>query len=179
LKSIFKSIGRILIDNGGSQIAEAAFVLPLLFMMLLGIISFGRAFNVYSTITRAAQDGAAVAAKSRCVVGCGGPVVDADVAGAVRSTLLASHVTPNQVQTYILPSEPPACAGFLSAGCTTDGTSKLRICRNVQLNSSSPGPKQCGAIVSFQYPYHFQIPFASINLTDIQMTAVAERQMEN
>jgi hypothetical protein len=49
----------------------------------------------------------------------------------------------------------------------------------VQLNSTSTGPKQCGAIVSFQYPYHFQIPFASINLTDIQMTAVAERQMEN
>lgn len=156
-------------------------MLPLLFMILLAIISFGRAFNVYSTITRAAQDGAAVAARSTCGT-CGNVLTNpvSDVATAVTSALAASKVAPDQVSTYTLASEPPACPGGLpSAGCTTEAGSKIRICRNVQLNSTSTGPKQCGAIVSFQYPYHFQIPFASINLTDIQMTAVAERQMEN
>jgi Flp pilus assembly protein TadG len=181
LKSSLQNLRKVLLDSGGSQIAEAAVVLPLLFMILLGIMSIGRAFNVYSTITRAAQDGAAVAAKFRC----GGPscsnaaTSSADVADAVTAALNASRVPTDPLATYILATEPPACPGFVSAGCTTDGSSKLRICRNVQLNSGSPGPKQCGAIVSFQYPYHFQVPFASISLTDIQMTAVAERQMEN
>jgi hypothetical protein len=167
-----------LIETGGSQIAEAAFVLPLLFMIILAIISFGRAFNVYSTITRAAQDGASVAATSTCGMCSNSPTSDTQVVTAITSALAASRVTPDQVIQYQLPSEPPVCPGLASGGCTTTG-SNIRICRNVQLNSSSSGPKQCGAIVSFQYPYRFSIPFASINLQQIQLTAVAERQMEN
>ena len=155
-------------------------MLPLLFMILLAIISFGRAFNIYSTITRAAQDGATVAATSNCAGACNNlPTTDSEVATAVTSALSASKVAPDQVATYTLASEPSACPGLTPGGCTTDGSSKIRICRNVQLNSTSTGPKQCGAIVSFQYPYHFQIPFASINLQRIRLTAVAERQMEN
>jgi TadE-like protein len=180
LKTLRQNFRKALGDTGGSQIAEAAFVLPLLFMVLLGIMSFGRAFNVYSTITRAAQDGAALAALSSCG-SCGVPVVsDAPIASKVSSVLEASKVDPSKIGTYILSPEPAACAAAILPGsCTTDSTSKLRICRNVQLNSTSPGPKQCGAIVSFQYPYQFHIPFASINVATIQMTAVAEQQMEN
>jgi hypothetical protein len=181
LRSALKNLRAVAVNEGGSQIAEAAFVLPLLFMILLGIMSFGRAFNVYSTITRAAQDGAAMAARSECSGACGNALTDPtnDVAKAVTATLKASKVTPAQVATYILPSEPTACTGFASGGCSTESGSKIRICRNVKINAPGTGPQQCGAIVSFQYPYHIQIPFASINLTDIQMTAVAERQMEN
>jgi Flp pilus assembly protein TadG len=180
LNSALKNLREFVADEGGSQIAEAAFVLPLLFTILLAIMSFGRAFNVYSTITRAAQDGAVVAAQSNCAT-CGNNVTTAsDVATAVTSALAASKVAPEQVATYILASEPTACAGLPAAGCSTDSSSKIRICRNVQLNSTtSTGPKQCGAIVSFQYPYRLRIPFASVSLTDIQMTAVAERQTEN
>jgi Flp pilus assembly protein TadG len=179
LKSAIKKISGMLIRDDGSQIAEAAFVLPLLFMILLGIISFGRAFNVYSTITRAAQEGAGVAATSSCGVCGNNPTTPSDVAAAVTSALAASKVAPDQVTTYTLPSEPPVCPGVSPAGCSTDAASNIRICRNVQLNSGSSGPKQCGSIVSFQYPYRFSIPFASINLQTIQMTAVAERQTEN
>ncbi len=42
---------------GEPEIAEAAIVLPLMFTMLLGIYWFGRAYNVYSTITHAAREG--------------------------------------------------------------------------------------------------------------------------
>ena len=178
MKAALKNLRRITVDSGGSQIAEAAFVLPLLFMILLGIMSFGRAFNVYSTITRAAQDGAAVAARSTCGTCLNIPATDTQVVTAVNSALGASRIASDQVINYKLAPEPPACPN-LTGGCTNGGTSQIRICRNVQLNPTSTGPKQCGAIVSFQYPYHFQIPFASINLTDIQMTAVAEQQMEN
>jgi Flp pilus assembly protein TadG len=181
LKSVLRNFRSIVVNDGGSQIAEAAFVLPLLFMILLGIMSFGRAFNVYSTITRAAQDGAAIAATSKCSGICTSTSVTEDlaVAAAVRSALRASRVEPSQLAAYAIPSEPSACPGLLPGGCGYDSTGKIRICRNVQLNPSTTTPAQCGAIVSFQYPYHFQIPFASINLTDIQMTAVGERQMEN
>ena len=52
-------------STDGAEIAEAALVLPLVFMLLLGIIWFGRAFNIYSTIQQAAQQGAIVAARRR------------------------------------------------------------------------------------------------------------------
>ncbi len=42
----------------GSEIAEAALVLPIFFMIMLGIYWFGRAFNVYATINHAAREGA-------------------------------------------------------------------------------------------------------------------------
>ncbi len=53
-------------STDGAEIAEAALVLPLVFMLLLGIIWFGRAFNIYSTITQAAQQGAITAARASC-----------------------------------------------------------------------------------------------------------------
>ncbi len=47
-------------SSEAAEIAEAAMVLPVVFIFLLGIIWFGRAFNIYSTITQAAQQGAIV-----------------------------------------------------------------------------------------------------------------------
>ena len=48
-------------DTRGAEIAEAAIVLPLVFMLLLGIYWFGRAYNIYATITHAAREGARAA----------------------------------------------------------------------------------------------------------------------
>src|ERR1700687_5728378 len=61
-----KPIARKLERTDGAEIAEAALVLPLVFMLLLGIIWFGRAFNIFSTITQAAQQGAITAARATC-----------------------------------------------------------------------------------------------------------------
>ena len=44
----------------GSEIAEAALVLPIFFLIMLGIYWFGRAFNTYATINHAAREGARV-----------------------------------------------------------------------------------------------------------------------
>src|SRR6267378_1071707 len=65
-----KPIARKLGSTDGAEIAEAALVLPLVFMLLLGIVWFGRAFNIYSTITQAAQQGAIIAARDPCAT-CG------------------------------------------------------------------------------------------------------------
>ena len=48
-------------ETVGAEIAEAAIVLPLVFMLLLGIYWFGRAYNAYATITHAAREGARAA----------------------------------------------------------------------------------------------------------------------
>ena len=45
-------------DEKGGTIVESAVTLPVLFLMLFGILMFGRAYNVYQTITDAAREGA-------------------------------------------------------------------------------------------------------------------------
>ncbi len=57
-------------ETSGAEIAEAAVVLPLLFMLLFGIMWFARAFNIYTTINRAAREGALAAAAHNCAT-CG------------------------------------------------------------------------------------------------------------
>ena len=53
-------------ETVGAEIAEAAAVLPLMFMILLGIFWFGQAFSIYGAITRAAQEGARAGAAPSC-----------------------------------------------------------------------------------------------------------------
>ena len=53
--AIVKWLREIARDSCGTEIAETAVVLPLVFMLLLGIMWFGRAFNIYSTLNRAAR----------------------------------------------------------------------------------------------------------------------------
>ncbi len=45
-------------DQRGATIIEAAFVLPILFMSLLAILEFGRAYNEYQVLTNAAREAA-------------------------------------------------------------------------------------------------------------------------
>ena len=73
----------------GAEIAEAALVLPLVFLILLGIYSFGRAFNVYATINHAARQGARAAIIQTCAT-CGNVNLN-NAATQVGQALLASH----------------------------------------------------------------------------------------
>ncbi len=168
----------------GAEIAEAALVLPLVFMFLLGIVWFGRAFNIYTTITQAAQQGAIAAARATCAT-CGNAATPdgtdfttpGSVLYSVGAVLQASNLDPSQIVTS---SAPPA-------GCTSPN--HVTICRNVQLNvvapalpvpcDNAPGQIQvCGTIVSFQYPFQFHLPFTSLNQQRIVMTAQAQSRME-
>src|SRR5277367_1409698 len=82
----------------GSEIAEAAVVLPLVFTFLLGIVWFGRAFHIYSTITQAAQQGAITAARATCAT-CGDafPSPNVAVQDAVEGVLKSSSIDPSQI----------------------------------------------------------------------------------
>jgi TadE-like protein len=161
----------------GAEIAEAALVLPLVFMFLLGIVWFGRAFQIYSTITHAAQQGAITAARPTCATCGNGFPSDGQVDSAVYSVTDASNldrgsITPNPPATM-----PPSCP-FLPPATCSPSISPITICRSVLLNSPST-PAQCGVIVSFKYPFQFYLPFTSLNLQRITLTAQAQSRMEN
>jgi Flp pilus assembly protein TadG len=163
----------------GAEIAEAALVLPLVFMLLLGIIWFGRAFNIYSTIQQAAQQGAIKAARATCAT------CDPDfpspfaVSNAVEAVMQSSNLDTSQI--LVNSNLPPQtfCANT-PKGCTTTA-SNIKVCRNVLLNppASATQLPQCGTIVSFQYPFNFYLPFTSLNLQQVVMSAQAESRMEN
>src|ERR1700679_1234302 len=93
----------------GSEIAEAAMVLPLVFMLLLGIVWFGRAFNIYSTIQQAAQQGAIVAARSSCAT-CGDQgALDTPVSSTVGAVMQASSIDPAQIPVNSNAPTPFSC----------------------------------------------------------------------
>jgi hypothetical protein len=169
--------------SDGAEIAEVALVLPVVFTFLLGIIWFGRAFQIYSVITQAAQQGAVTAARSDCAT-CGGGFPDnTTVANAVYSVMDASSLDRTQI---MLPSPNPP-AGIQSCpdpapamSCGTSGN--ISICKSVWLNPSGaepPPPAHCGVIVSFQYPFQFSLPFTSLNMQQVLLKTEAQSRMEN
>jgi hypothetical protein len=182
------------------EILEAAIVLPLAFMLLLGIVEFGRVFNINSTIQQAAQQGALAAARNTCAscgnngnVGTMGGCPVTGTAGsatyAIASVLCASNLDPTQIQQP--PSAPNCAAGqpcstntcpvpYPQPASACSATGKVYVCQNVQLNPpATTQPPQCGTVVSFQYPFKFILPFTSINASTITLTAQAQSRMEN
>jgi TadE-like protein len=176
-----KTLKRILRDNGGAEIAETAAVLPVLFSVLLAIFFFGRAYNIYGTITQAAMQGARAAVAPACAT-CGNVPLTADLIATnyVGPALQASHLNPAQVT----PLAPVACqCGSVGCGtpvaCDPAGTGAIpSICvqQNVILTNTAGTTQSCGTSVSFQYPYAFDLPFHQFSL---QMKATAQMQGEN
>ena len=175
-------MGRIrnaLTNETGAEIAEAALVLPITFMFLLGIVWFGRAFNVYSTITQAAQQGAIAAARPSCAT-CGNNTSDSAVNSVVTGVLQASNLDLSQIQPNpTLPTLAAQCPSAPAPSCTLT-SNNVNICRSVVLNpTGATDPPQCGAVVTFQYPFQFYLPFTSLNMQRIILTAQSQSRMEN
>jgi hypothetical protein len=173
---------KIVSGTSGSEIAEAALVLPIFFLLMLGIYWFGRAFNVYSTINHAAREGARVATTSVCAT-CAGPVSPScttgincpptpnQIAAQVAQSLQASSLDPGQVQNLGIARTP--CPGISSCQAATTGP-HIWVCYNVQLPNTLPagsGAPACGVSVEFQYPYKFFLPFTSLNMQQIMLNA--------
>ena len=175
-----RTVIRKLKEEAGAEILEAALVLPILFMFLLGIVWFGRAFNIYSTITQAAQQGAIAAARPICAT-CGNTTSDAQVITVVDGVLQSSHLDPLQIPVNSkAPTVTSACSAAAPAPLCATTAGNITICRSVILNpTGATDPVQCGAIVSFQYPFQFYLPFTSLNNQQIILTAQAQTRMEN
>ena len=175
-----KSVRRLLLGTSGAEIAETAVVLPILFTVLLAIFFFGRAYNIYGTITQAAMQGARAAVAPQCAT-CGNAALPASqvATNIVAPVLQASHLDPARVQVLT----PSACA-CPTVACGTpvacdpagvSATPSICVQQNVTL-SNSGGTTQCGTSVAFQYPYGFNLPFQSFTL---QMKATAQMRDEN
>ncbi len=172
-------------DVRGAEIAEAAAVLPLMFLMLLGIFWFGQAFSIYGAINRAAQDGARAGSLPFCAT-CNGnntlPAYATNAVNAVQNDLLASKLDPSQAQ---YPSPQPAllsCTDGSAVSCVgagAGGSSKVCIQAPVQLTNAGLGATGlCGISVSLSYPYRFWLPFTSINKQTILITASSRARLE-
>ena len=165
---------RIFRSTTGAEIAEAALVLPLVFMLLFGIIWFGRAFNIYSTIQQAAQQGAVIAARSSCAT-CGDTAATVtNVDTAITAVMQASSLDITQIQ---LPTSAPSCGGATACtGCATS-THNIYVCQNAAVTGITP--TQRVAVVNFQYPFTFTLPGTSLNMQNIILSAQAQSRMEN
>lgn len=181
--SALKTIARRLSSTAGAEIAEAAMVLPLTFLMIFGAVWFGRAYNIYATIQQAAQQGAIVAARSTCAT-CGDNP-SANVFTTITGVLQANNLSATQIQLPPAPNCAPATpcstspcpSPFPAVSCST--ANQVYVCQNVALNPAGT-PAQCGAVVSFQYPFTFNLPlFAPMGMQNIILTAQAQARIED
>jgi Flp pilus assembly protein TadG len=187
-------------DSRGSEIAETAIILPLLFMMLLAVFWFGQAFHIYGAITHAAREGARAAVAPPCATCSSSNDPSANAWSAVQSAMQAAHLNPAQLQQPT--TNPALCACSPSASTTTcssstvscdsgetnicvqgvshpDGNSNPAVESNVQLSAPGEGGAgECGVSVSFQYPFSFSLPFSSLNNTKVNLQAQAQMRAE-
>lgn len=186
-----KKLLQILTGIDAQEVAELAIVLPILFGLIIGIYSFGRAYNIYSTITRAAQAGARLAIASTpticttCTSSCYWSTTtfpcDRNITGVVKDVVAASHLDVNKIAQPSSKPDPPACPDpNLTKACApaSDG-SNIYICRNVVLNTntSNTAIQACGTIVNFQYPYEF-IPVPFLRSISVNIPAIAQTRLE-
>ncbi len=173
--------GRIAIrlrEPAGAEIAEAAVILPLVFLFIIGIYWFGRAFNIYTTINQAAREGARVAVAQSCATCGNAGATPTQVGTQVQSSLQASNLDPTQMAAPT--ATPPNGCGSLSTQVMCQKPPSLNMCvyYKAQLNSSTATPPAGGVVVAFKYPYQVYFPFPSLNFQQIQMTATVQMKGE-
>jgi Flp pilus assembly protein TadG len=174
-------VRRLASETRGAEIAEAAAVLPLMFMVLLGIFWFGQAFSIYGAITRAAQEGARAGAIPYCATCTGVPTNTTNAANAAQAALLASRLDPTQVQFPVPRPSPLACGGSPGPSCSSGGNPNAFCVQTpIQMTAPTSGtPGLCGVSVSFQYPFQFWLPFTTLNNRKIWLNATAQVRLEN
>jgi hypothetical protein len=181
-----KLIAELIWGTRAAEIAEAAAVLPLMFMILLGIFWFGQAFSIYGAITRAAQDGARAGSMAYCATCVGTNTLAAyatNAVNAVNADLQASQLNPNLAS--FNPAQVPNllnCTSGAVQACATPGSGgsgNICVQSPVQLTISTSGTSGvCGVAVTFQYPFQFWLPFTSVNNQKIWITASSQVRLE-
>jgi len=174
-------------DARGSEIAEFAMVVPLLFMFLMAIFWFGQAFRIYGTLTQASRAGARAAVAPTCAT-CGTPATTPtqNAVAAVTSAMTASHLSTAQLQPLVSWTPPALCkcgTNCTPVGCDPLATINACVQPNVQLSSPATAPGgmgTCGTPVSmrYKYPFHFSIPFTNLDLNTIQLPGQAQMRAE-
>ena len=165
-------------ETRGQEIAEAAVVLPIVFMVLIGIFWFGQAFSIYGTLAQAARVGARAAANPSCTTCAAGNTVGQNAYNAIQTTFAAAHLDPTKLNP---PTITPALVSCINGAAVPCLGSPTNVCvqDSVQLsNTGSGGAGVCGVSVTFQYPYQFWFPGTSLNKQLIQLPGAAEMRKE-
>jgi len=177
---------KIAAESAGSEVAEAALVLPLMFTILLGIFWLGRGYNIYASMNHAARDGARAAGSADCAT-CTNAMLPGDLVARnhVAPILRASGVDPALV-TPVTPNfcacDIPTCS--VPVACDPLGTGAIpSICvqRNVDIGVPGYSPPTCGTAVSFQYPFSLPLPilYQPWSLQTVTLKAQAQARSEN
>jgi TadE-like protein len=127
----------------GVELVEMAFVLPLLLVLLLGIIYFGRAYDIYQTITRAAREGARQAVLTGCAT-CSDPT-----SVPASATIQSNYVNPALQAANLDPTNSLYTGSYHETYVWLD----------------SPTNSICGIEIDFQYPYRIELPFTGLRTT--------------
>jgi Flp pilus assembly protein TadG len=179
-------------DTQGTELAEAAVVLPLIFIMLIAVFWFGQAFRIYGTITHAAREGARSAVAPACAT-CAATTSTQNATTAVTNAMTAAHLKTSELVALNNWTPPALCScGSSSSSCTPkscDTPVAINVCvqTNVQLSYVSPqgGAGACGTSVSlrYKYPYRFTLPCwpqpcTSLDLSNMSLPAQAQMRLE-
>jgi Flp pilus assembly protein TadG len=165
-------------DIRGSEIAEAALVMPLTFMIMLGIFWFGQAFRIYGTIAHAARQGARAAAAQTCTTCAAGNTLGQNAINAVQTAMTAAHLDPAKAT---WPTTVPVLNSCVNGAAVPCDPASTNVCVQgaIQLSNTGTGAAGvCGVSVSFQYPYQFWFPGTSLNKQLLQLPGVARMSME-
>jgi Flp pilus assembly protein TadG len=171
LQRISTHLRRLADETRGAEIAETAAVLPIVFMMLLGVFWFGQAFSIYGTITHAAREGARAGAAPYCTTCAAGNTAAQNAYAAVQSALSAAKLDPTKAN---WPVPVPSLNSCLDGTAKPCNGSPGNVCVQESVQFSNTGGSAagvCGISVSFQYPYQFWLPFTSLNMQRIQLQA--------
>jgi hypothetical protein len=172
--------------NRGSEIAEAALVIPIAFLILLSIYWFGRAFNVYATINHAARQGVRAAIANTCG-SCGNGSNISAIPTQVGQALQAAGMDPGLAISETVAHV--ACTYGQANQCSAvTGPPALWVCTNVQLVppaswtqlqlEGGPGTPPCGVSVDFQYPYQMFLPGTILNNAPLKLSAHVQMRVE-
>jgi Flp pilus assembly protein TadG len=176
-------------DASGQEIVESAFVLPLIFMFVIGIIWFGVAFFIYGTLTQGARAGAEAAVAPVCTTCAAGSTQATIAQTAVYNALAAGHLSKSQLVPTTSWTPPVLCkcnTVTSRASCSTAlacDSSVTDVCVqvNVQLSYASPGSAgTCGTSVSarYKYPFHFSIPLTNLDIGNMLLPGQAQMRAE-
>jgi hypothetical protein len=168
-------------SQSGAEIAEFAVVLPVLVLVVFAILWFGLAFNIVSTVQRAAKLGVQTAARPTCAL-CGNSFsTGSNVVSSITSVLNAGRLNSANLTAY---SPPLVCNPTPAPSCST--VNSVEICAGVPLTcgnvSCQQPPVACGVNpalgnrVSFGYRYNSPVPIRSWQAITIPASAQSETE---
>jgi Flp pilus assembly protein TadG len=189
MKILWTAFRDVASDTRGQEVMESAFVLPLIFMFVIGIIWVGLAFFTYGTLAQATRAGAEAAVAPVCTTCAAGSTPATVAQTAVYNALAAGHLSKNNLVPTGGWTRPMLCAcgtATTRATCAIalacDGTvTDVCVQVNVQLSYASPGGAgSCGTSVSarYKYPFHFSIPLTNLDIGNVLLPGQAQMRLE-